>query len=127
MKNTFEIKAWDEKNYLEISDQLKYSKASVSKTYDGLLKGNGQLEYIMSYFVADQASFVGIEHFDGVIDGRQGTLSFEHKGTFINGVVNSEFTVIDGSGTQELEGLNAKGRFSSGHSMTVDFEFDLLG
>ena len=122
MKNTFEMTAWDETNYLEISEEVRFSKASVTKKYNGQLVGLGQLEYIMNYVAKGRASFVGIEHFEGEVDGKKGRVSFEHKGTFVDGIVNSEFVTIQGSGAFALDGFNATGRFTSGHSMLVEFE-----
>jgi len=122
MKNRFEISSWDEKPYLELNDGAKYSRATIKKQYQGQLIGDGQLEYIMSYFADGNASFVGIEHFTGSVDGKTGSATFEHKGTFKDGIAESAFHIIGGSGSGELLGLTGEGHYKTGHSMTVEFE-----
>ena len=126
MKNRFDIISWDEKPYLELGDGVKYSKTSVAKTYHGRLEGNAQLEYLMVYYGDGQATFVGIEHFEGTFDGKKGAIAFEHKGIFKDGIAESEFITIVGSALNELVGLNLEGHYKTGHSMTVEFELDVL-
>ena len=57
----FAIKRWDEKPYSEGEGQPKLTRASVSKTYTGDLKGEGQVEYLMMYRSDGSASFVGLD------------------------------------------------------------------
>lgn len=125
MKNTFTMTTWDEAPYLELSDEVKYTRAQVSKTYDGQLVGNGQLEYILAYHAKSAATFVGIEHFNGSVDGKKGSVTISHSGTFKDGIVTSEFCIISASTTQDLIGLTGNGRFTSGHSMAVEFVIEL--
>ena len=76
----------------------------------------------MAYHADGSASFVGVEHFEGAYKGRQGSAAFEHRGTFRDGVAASQFHVLEGSGTNDLAGLVGKGSYTTGHSMTVEFE-----
>lgn len=124
MKNTFEIRSWDEAPYLEFESTAKYSRAKLDKRYAGALNGVGQLEYLMTYNQSGAAYFVGIEHFEGEIDGKTGTFSIAHSGSFEKSTVTSEFEVIEGSQTGKLVGLKGQGSYITGHSMIVDFEFD---
>jgi len=124
MKNIFEINSWDEESYLELGDGAKYSRATIKKKYQGDLVGSGLLEYVMAYHADGNASFIGVEHFEGAYKGRQGSAAFEHRGTFRDGVAASQFHVFEGSGMNDLAGLVGKGSYTAGHSMTV--EFDLM-
>ncbi len=126
MINKFDIISWDEKPYLKLSDGVKYSKTLVEKEYHGRLKGKAQLEYLMVYYGEGQATFVGVEHFDGSFDGKKGSIAFEHKGIFKDGLAESEFASIVGSALHDLVGLNLQGHYSSGHSMSIEFELDVL-
>lgn len=121
MKNTFEISSWDEAPYLELDNGVKYSRATIKKKYQGRLEGNGQLEYVMAYHGDGSASFVGLEYFLGSFDGKQGSTTFEHRGTFREGVAESKFNVIAGSSNDKLVGLTGSGAYTTGHSMTVEF------
>lgn len=124
MKNIFEINSWDEVPYLELDNGAKYSRATIKKQYQGDLIGSGQLEYTMVYHTNGSASFVGVEHFEGTYKGKQGSVAFEHRGTFLDGVAESQFHVFEGSGINGLTGLVGKGSYTTGHSMMV--EFDLM-
>jgi len=126
MKNKFDITSWDEKPYLELADGVKYAKTHVSKNYHGRLEGSAHLEYLMVYYGDGQATFVGIEHFEGAFDGKEGGIALEHKGVFRNGIAESEFTTIVGSGLNDLIGLNLEGHYKTGHSMTVEFELEVV-
>ena len=44
---TFEVKIWDEKPYNEIDAGPKLARASVTKSYQGDIQGEGTLEYLM--------------------------------------------------------------------------------
>jgi len=123
MKNTFKIESWDESPYLEFDNGAKHSRAKLLKKYSGELKGTGQLVYLMAYNTSGAAYFTGIEHFEGHLNGKAGTLSITHEGTFSNGSVESTFRIIEGSQSAELIGLTGDGQYKTGHSMTVDFIF----
>ncbi len=125
MKNTFNITSWDESPYSEFNDGAKFSRATVKKTYSGLLSGDGELDYLMAYDNSGAAYFTGIEHFSGNVEGKVGTISMTHQGTFSNGRVSSSFVIIDGSQTGELIGLSGKGSYESGHAMSVDFDLSI--
>ena len=126
MDNRFDITSWDEKPYLELAGGVKYSKASITKTYHGRLEGSAQLECLMVYYSDGQATFVGVEHFDGTFDGKKGSIAFEHKGVFKDGMAESVFATVVGSALSDLVGLNLEGHYKAGHSMTVEFELDVL-
>ena len=123
MTNTYEIKSWDEEPYLELENSAKYSNAKLQKNYSGEFEGEGQLQYLMAYNESGAAYFTGIEHFKGQINGVKGYLSFAHKGSFKNGSVDSSFHIIEGSQSESFTKLLGEGNFSTGHSMTVEFEF----
>ena len=123
LSNIFEIHSWDEAPYLELENGVKYSNAKLLKTYNGELQGKGQLTYLMSYNESGHAYFTGVEHFEGSVAGRKGQLSIAHEGTFVDGVVESRFRIIDGSQQQELVGLIGDGSYTTGHSMQVNYEF----
>lgn len=123
MKNTFEIKSWDESPYLEFDSGAKYSRAKLQKEYLGVLSGEGQLEYLMAYNRSGNAFFTGIEHFDGMLNNKRGTFSIAHKGSFLGGAASSTFEIVQGSQTGDFSGLIGEGSFESGHSMLIDFDF----
>ena len=126
MKDTvnarFAIKSWDEKPYSEGADQPKLTRASVAKTFTGDLEGEGHVEYIMMYRSDGTASFVGIERIVGRIGNRSGSFVLQRTGVFEDGQAKESYTVIPGSATGDLSGLEGEGRSSVGHGMEHPFE-----
>lgn len=127
-KATFELKGWDEKPFNEINGMPKLTRVSVIKSYQGDIKGEGKLEYLMIYRDDGSASFVGLERVVGSVGGRSGSFVFQHTGAFKAGVATVTLIVVPGSGTGDLHGLKGEGAFTVGHqgpySMTLDYDFE---
>ena len=127
-KGTFELKAWDEKPFNEMNGMPKLTRASVIKSYQGEITGEGKLEYLMMYRDDDSATFVGLERVVGSVGARSGSFVFQHTGTFKGGVATVTLTVVSGSGTGDLNGLRGEGGFTVGHqgpySITLDYDFE---
>ena len=127
-KATFDVKAWDEKPYNEMNGLPKLTRASVTKSYQGDITGEGKLEYLMMYRDDGSASFVGLERVVGSVGGRSGSFVLQHSGTFKGGVATVTLLVVTGSGTGDLRGLRGNGEFAVGHqppySMTLDYDFE---
>lgn len=121
--NNFSITGWDENTIKEYDDK-KLTQAKVTQIYSGLLEGHSEINYQMVYTAPDTASYIGTEHFQGRVNGKQGTLVFIHKGTFEQGRVNSQFEVVAKSGTEALIGLQGTGHFTSGEGQSVEYFFD---
>jgi hypothetical protein len=124
-KATFGIISWDEKPYSEIEGSPKLTQASVTKSYQGDIAGEGKVEYLMMYRSAASASFMGLERVTGSIGARSGSFVLQHTGTFEGGVAKVSLSVVPGSRTGDLRGLSGEGKFSVGHqppySMTLDY------
>jgi len=127
-KATFAVNAWDEKPYNEMNGLPKLTRASVTKAYQGDIKGEGKLEYLMMYRDDGSASFIGLERLVGSIGGRSGSFVLQHSGIFKAGVATVTLVVVPGSGTGDLRGLRGNGEFAVGHkppyAMTLDYEFE---
>ena len=127
-KATFALNAWDEKPYNEMNGLPKLTRVSVTKAYQGDIKGEGKLEYLMMYRDDGSASFIGLERVVGSVDGRSGSFVLEHSGTFKGGLATVTLLVVPGSGTGDLRGLRGNGEFAVGHqqpySMTLDYDFE---
>lgn len=121
-KARFAIKSWDEKPYSEGTDQPKLTRASVAKTFTGDIEGEGHVEYLMMYRTDGTASFVGIERIIGRIGNKSGSFVLQRVGSFEDGHAKESYTVIPGSATGDLSGLEGEGRTSVGHGMEHPFE-----
>ena len=127
-KATFAVNAWNEKPYDEMNGLPKLTRASVSKSYQGDIQGEGKLEYLMMYRDDGSANFVGLERVVGSVGGRSGSFVLQHSGAFKSGIATVTLLVVAGSGTGDLRGLGGDGEFAVGHqqpySMTLDYDFE---
>ena len=127
-KATFALNGWDEKPYDEMDGLPKLTRASVTKSYQGDITGEGNLEYLMMYRDDGSASIIGLERVVGSVGGRSGSFVLQHSGTFKGGVATVTLLVVPGSGTGDLRGLRGNGGFAVGHQqpypMTLDCDFE---
>ena len=117
----FAIKSWDEKPYDEGPDRPRLTRATVTKTYTGDIEGEGRVEYLMMYRGDGSASFVGLEQIVGRIAGRTGSFVLQRTGVFESGQAKESYSVIPGSATGELQGLQGDGNSAVGHGMEHPF------
>jgi hypothetical protein len=124
----FAIKSWDEKPYSEEPDMPKLTRASVTKSYTGDIEGEGQVEYLMMYRSDGSASFVGLERVVGRIAGKTGVFVLQRIGVFESGQAKESYSVIPGSTTGELRGLQGDGLSAVGHGTEHPFtlNYDLV-
>lgn len=120
----FVIKSWDEKPYSEGQELPKLTRASVTKTFTGDIEGEGQVEYLMMYRSDGSATFVGLERVVGQIGGKTGTFVLQRIGVFESGQAKESYSVIPGSATGELRGLQGDGRSAVGHGTEHPFTLD---
>ena len=117
----FAIKSWDEKPVAEREDLPKLTRASVAKTYSGDIEGEAQVEYVMMYRMDGSATFVGIERVIGTVAGKAGSFVLQRTGVFEGGLAKESYSVIPGSATGDLKGLQGDGTSAVGHGMEHPF------
>ncbi len=110
---TFEVSNWDEQPYAELAGATKLTRASVTKKYSGDLEAEGASESLMYYGADGSATIVGLEHVTGKIGRRAGSFVVESRATFAGDEAKGTWSVVDGSGTEQLKGLSGKGRFTA--------------
>jgi hypothetical protein len=110
---TFTIKAWDEQPWAEHDQAPKLPHARVTTTYTGDLEGEGTSRLLMAYDQAD-ASYAGYERFVGSLAGRPGSFVLRLGGGFEDGAATTTWTVVEGSGTGDLAGLQGEGGYVAG-------------
>ena len=102
---TFRVTEWEERPFDEMDNGPKLTRATVTKTFQGDIEGEGSVEYLMTHLSENQASFVGLERIVGRVAGRAGTFVLQHVGTFEHGTAKATWFVVAGSGTGELRAL----------------------
>jgi len=109
---TFKVDAWDEQPWETRDGEPKMTRAEVRKSFKGDLEGTSQLQYLMTYREDGTADFVAMERIRGTLGGKRGTFVLSHVGAFVDGAASGRWTVVDGSGTDDLEGLTGSSDFS---------------
>jgi hypothetical protein len=124
MTNKFECPKWEESVFAE-ADGVKVAHAQSTYLYEGRLEGEGLCQALLTYLPDGTGTYVGTEMFTGKIDGRAGTVVFQHNGTFDAAGITGAWTVAPGTGTGDLAGgtgsgsvTMAMGTQSSGYTFT---------
>lgn len=125
---SFDVQAWDEKPYDELEGGLKLTKATVKQRFSGDIEGDGSVEWLMFYREDGTATFVGLQRFIGSVHGRSGSFVLETSGEYDGNEARAAWSVIGGSGTEELRGLRGKGTYVAPHgsraSITLEYDFE---
>ncbi len=119
----FQVSSWDEQPLDEFSSGERISRARVTQDYSGVISGRGTVEYTLYYLGDGSAAFAGVERIEGKVAGRAGTFVIQHRGRFADGVAKSEWSVVPGSGSDDLQGISGEGSYAAGHDSrgTVSF------
>src|SRR5919201_3756224 len=109
---TFKIESWDERPYVETDEGGKLTRASVKQTFGGDIAGEGAVEWLMCYRPDKTADFVGLQRVVGQLGDRSGTFVLQTTGSFDGKEAKGAWSVLAGSGTDDLAGLRGSGGFS---------------
>jgi hypothetical protein len=102
---------------------ITISEATVTEEFAGELVGVGSMRLVMANEPDGASHFTGMEQFLGKLGERSGSFVFQNSGRLENGELRSEWSVIPGSGTEELTGLRGEGGCTSaGYRLDYWFE-----
>ncbi|GMK59912.1 hypothetical protein CspeluHIS016_0901290 [Cutaneotrichosporon spelunceum] len=132
-KVSFTTDTWTEDK--EVLGDLTLSRVRTERTLSGCVEGKALAMYIMVYFgppgedprcPAAKASFDGEMIIHGSIDGKSGSFALRATGLYTGGVETS-WTVVEGSGTGELQAIKGTGAYSipPNHSCPTDAVLDV--
>jgi Protein of unknown function (DUF3224) len=128
LNGEFTVTSWEESAYAEREGQRKLTRATVNQELAGDIVGTGQVEWLMSYREDGTAHFVGLQQFEGNIDGRARSVVLETVGDFDGKDAIWTARVVAGSGTGAWANMRGEGRFRAPHgpraSFTLDCSFD---
>jgi Protein of unknown function (DUF3224) len=118
----FEIARWDETPFEDGDEATKLTEALVKKRYEGDIQGTSTTKWLMAYAPDKSALFVGIEHIEGTIGGKHGSIVLIHDGQYREGVAAAELRVA--SGTDGLTKVAGTGKFRAdpAGSLTLDLD-----
>ena len=121
---SFEIKSFNEDTYEERGEKAKLTHASGDQAFSGDIEGDGQVHWLMSYRPDGTARYVGLQRIDGRIGGRRGSFVIEATGDFDGKASRGTWSVIPGSGTDELAGIEGAGTFDAPGGPKATYELD---
>jgi Protein of unknown function (DUF3224) len=120
----FDIASWDEEPFIEIDDARKLTRAHVTQKFSGDITGDGAVQWQMFYRTDGTAEFVGLQHVDGQLGDRRGSFVLSTTGEFDGAKAKAQWTVVNGSGTGDLEGLTGSGGMEAPMGSTATYELD---
>ena len=81
-EGTFEVTSWNEEPYVNVDDDRKLTRASVTQQFTGDIEGEGSVEWLMCYRSDATADWVGMQRVVGRIGDRSGSFVLQNVGTF---------------------------------------------
>jgi len=121
---TFHMTNWDEDTYEKLEGEAKLTKATILQDFSGDLEASGSWETLMCYRDDGTAVYLGFQRMVGRLGGKEGSFVLRAEGTFDGNEARSEWSVVDGSATGELEGLRGEGRSAAPHGPDGTYELD---
>lgn len=97
----------------------------IKKTYLGDMKGSGTGQMISKRTENGIAVYYAIEEFSGSVKGKSGDFTLVHKGYMSKESQSLEITVLEGSGSGELQDISGSMLIiqdASGHRYEFTFE-----
>lgn len=106
MTGDFEITGWDDALYFgaEDPDGPQLARVTVRKTFTGAVSGSSVTE-LLTAGGGTGRGYVASELFEGSIDGRKGTVVFQHGGVGDESGATAFGNIVPGTGTDGLAGL----------------------
>ena len=124
---TIESKSWDEEPFAGREGAPRLARASGTDRYQGDLEGEAIWQGLTVSHADGSSSFVSLQRVVGRLGGRQGSFVLQGIGTADGAGAKGTWSVVPGSGTDELRGLRGRGGFSPGQGQQFSFtlEYDL--
>ena len=120
----FDIASWDEEPYVDIDDARKLTRATVTQRFSGDIKGEGSVVWSMCYRADGTADWLGMQRIVGRLGDRSGSFVLQTVGSFDGSKAFGDWSVVPGSGTDDLERLQGTGRMEAPMGSTATYELD---
>jgi hypothetical protein len=97
----------------EPTDGPALVEIQLTETFSGDIEGVGTARVIQAARKDGSANFVTIERVRGSAGGRKGSFLLRVSGTVVGKEMQAEWSVVPGSGTDELAGFRGDGGFTA--------------
>ena len=121
---TFQVTAGDEDAYDELDGGVRLTHASGSQRFSGQMEGDGAVHWLMLYRADKTAHFVGLQRITGSIGGRTGSFVASAEGDHDGTGSTISFSIIPGSGTDQLRGIAGDGSLVAKGGPQGTYELD---
>jgi Protein of unknown function (DUF3224) len=115
---------YDEEPYGE-SEGAEVSRVHISRTFSGDLEGESVAELLIAKSEGG-GGYVGHDRITGALQGKSGSFVFQHTGLMGPEGVTNTGTIVPGTGTGDLEGINGEGTMladeEGNHTFTFEYE-----
>lgn len=124
---SFQITSFNEDAYEDRGSGAKLTHASGDQAFSGDIEGEGAVHWLMSYGPDGTARYVGLQRIKGEMSGRKGSFIIEATGDFDGAASRGTWSVIPGSGTDDLKGITGTGTFEApgGPKATYELQYEL--
>ena len=119
-KGEFNVTKWDEHPYEEF-ESGKLTRADIAADLTGDLAGSGSVVWLMCYRADGTAEYVGYLNVDATLEGRSGGFVISTSGAFDGKLASGPWTIVEGSGRGDLNGVSGVGSFDSPHGGTATY------
>jgi hypothetical protein len=113
LSGTIEVKTWEPRPYDVPAAGLTLNEIHVTETFHGDIEAEGTVRFLQAARADGSASFTGLERVTGTFAGRAGSLLLMDFGSLVGNEVTGRFTVVSGSGTGALAGVEGEGTFGA--------------
>ena len=107
--------------------QAPAGRMILDKTYQGAMTGGAVGQMISKRIAGGTAIYYAIEEFTGSLDGREGAFTLLHRGRMNSEGQSLEVTILEGSGSGDLEGITGAMNISQGpegHAYELQYEIE---
>jgi hypothetical protein len=121
------VTSWKEDTYRELEEGGKLTRATITQEFTGDIEGHGSTEDLMWYASDGTARFIGLQDITGTLAGRAGSFVAQSEGRFAGGVASGTWSVVPGSATGAVKGLDGRGTWTTidetTMSMALEYDF----
>jgi hypothetical protein len=101
------------------------TRARWSKTFTGDITGTSVVELILlGPDGSGPAIYTGVERFDCDLSGRKGSFLLLHSATMLGDKHQATWTIVPGSGTGELAGIDGHGEITAQHDFILQYDIE---
>lgn len=113
-----------EDTYQELEGGGKLTRANGTQRFTGDIQAEGSVEWLMCYSPDGGARFVGMNRIVGTLGERTGSFVIEAVGLFDGKRSVGTWTVLPGTGVDDLSGLRGEGTFQASSGSEASYELD---